>query len=183
MMTRISGWMAGAVLCCGIAFAAQDQSRSDQSKSDQAKAEQAKSKLPEGEAKPLVIRMCSKCHGLESVVRKRMTAERWEDVVDDMVSRGAKGTDDEVDQVIDYLVQNFSTDQASSEAGAPASRVRINQAGAKDLAAALEISSEDGDAIVRYREKNGNFKDWDQVKKVPGIDLKKLEEHKDRIEF
>ena len=173
MTRRISGGMIGAVICCGIAFAAQEQSKSDQ----------AKSKLPEGEAKPLVIRMCSKCHGLESVVRKRMTAERWEDVVDDMVSRGAKGTDDEVDQVIDYLVENFGTDQAHSDVGAAASKVHINQAGAKDLAAALEISSEDADAIVRYREKNGNFKDWDQVRKVPGIDLKKLEEHKDRVEF
>jgi competence protein ComEA len=176
MMRRISQWRraAGAIVCWSMALAAQTESKSKQDQS----------KLPEGEAKPLVVRMCGKCHGLESVVRKRMTPERWEAVVDDMVSRGAQGTDDEVDQVIDYLVQNFSSEKAAGDEGAAATpKVRINQAAAKELAAALEISAADADAIVRYREKNGSFKEWDQLKKVPGIDLKKLEGQKDRIEY
>src|SRR6266404_3849505 len=63
--------------------------------------------LPEGPGKAVVERMCKSCHGLENVVRAKRTKEKWSEVVDDMVSRGAKGTDDEFDQVIDYLSAHF----------------------------------------------------------------------------
>ena len=63
--------------------------------------------LPEGPAKELFIRVCEKCHGPENVVRARYTREKWEDVVDEMVSRGAAGSDEELDKILDYLVANF----------------------------------------------------------------------------
>ena len=64
-------------------------------------------KLPDGPSKALTERVCTPCHGLENVVRARMTKERWGQVVDDMVSRGATATDAEVDQIVDYLAANF----------------------------------------------------------------------------
>ena len=41
----------------------------------------------------------------------------------------------------------------------------------------------DAEAIVHYRETAGNFRDWHDLEKVPHIDLKKLEQEKNRIEF
>ena len=38
-------------------------------------------------------------------------------------------------------------------------------------------------AIVDYRMANGNFKTIDDVKKVPGLDPKKVDYRKNRIEF
>jgi hypothetical protein len=38
---------------------------------------QDKIDLPEGAGKPLLVRICSKCHGLENVVRARNTKEKW----------------------------------------------------------------------------------------------------------
>ena len=45
------------------------------------------------------------------------------------------------------------------------------------------LSSKDADAVVAYRKANGNFQDFDAVKKVPDIDVKTLEEHKDAVAF
>jgi len=72
-------------------------------------------KLPEGPGKELVERVCGNCHGLENVVRARMTKERWGMIVDDMVSRGATATDAEVDQIVDYLAANFSKPKPQEE--------------------------------------------------------------------
>src|SRR5579863_8387870 len=96
--------------------------------------------LPDGPGRAVVQRMCTPCHGLENVVRARMTKERWGSVVDDMVSRGAQGSDDEIEQVINYLAANFSRSAAK--------KVNINSASAADIAAVLEISTADAGAIV-----------------------------------
>lgn len=140
------------------------------------------SKLPEGKGKPLVERECGKCHGLENVVSARMSRERWSDLVDDMVSRGATGTDQEIDQIIDYLATNFGKTAVNAKPAATA-KINVNHAGAADLVSGLEISEQDASAIVRYREQNGNFKDLEELKKVPGIDAKRLDDKKDRLEF
>ncbi len=131
--------------------------------------------LPDGPGKEVVEKMCTPCHGLENVTRARMTKERWGSVVDDMVSRGATGTDDEIDQVINYLAANFSR--------ASVQKVNVNKATSADLAAGLGISAADADAIVHYRADKGNFKELQDVTKVPGIDTKKIESAKDRLEF
>jgi competence protein ComEA len=131
--------------------------------------------LPDGPGKAVVEKMCTGCHGLENVVRARLTKERWGFIVDDMVSRGATGTDEEIDQVINYLAANFSKTEAK--------KVNINKASAADLTAALEISAADAAAIVSYRTDKGAFKELKDVTKVPGIDTKKIEAAKDRLEF
>jgi competence protein ComEA len=131
--------------------------------------------LPDGPGKAVVEKMCTGCHGLENVVRARLTKERWGFIVDDMVSRGATGTDEEIDQVINYLAANFSKTEAK--------KVNINKASAADLTAALDISAADAAAIVSYRTDKGDFKQLDDVTKVPGIDTKKIEAAKDRLEF
>lgn len=65
-------------------------------------------KLPDGPGRDVTVKVCTTCHGLENVVRVRMTKQRWGTVVDDMVSRGATASDDEIEQIINYLAANFS---------------------------------------------------------------------------
>ena len=131
--------------------------------------------LPDGPGKAVVERMCTPCHSLDSVVRARMTKDRWSNMVDDMVSRGAVGSDEEIDQVIAYLAANFSKSAAKT--------VNVNKASAAELAAALDIAAADAAAIVSYRSEKGSFKKLEDITKVPGIDTKKIEAAKDRIEF
>ena len=71
--------------------------------------------LPDGPGKAVVERMCTGYHRLENVVRSRRTRDRWTEVVDDMVSRGAKGTESEADEVIDYLSTHFGPDAVRTD--------------------------------------------------------------------
>jgi competence protein ComEA len=135
---------------------------------------QTESKLPDGEGKATVERICSKCHELEVVARAPNTRAGWNSVVDDMVVRGAEGTDEELERILDYLAKNLG--------GTPA-KINVNKATARELAAALAISKETASAIVSEREKNGPYKQWQDLKRVPGIDLKRIEDKRDRLEF
>jgi competence protein ComEA len=127
--------------------------------------------LPEGPGKAVTERMCKPCHGLDNVVRERRTKDRWAEIVDDMVSRGAKGTETEIDQVIDYLAAHFGV------------TVNVNKAEAQELIATLGLSATDADAIVHYRTEKGSFKSIQDLMKVPGIDTKKIETVQDRLTF
>src|SRR5580658_9424128 len=99
--------------------------------------------LPEGPGKAVTERMCRGCHGLDNVVRARRTRDKWAEVVDDMVSRGAKGTDAEADEVIEYLSAHFGPGSATA-------KVNVNKATASDLTGSLGISAPDAEAIVTY---------------------------------
>ncbi len=51
----------------------------------------------------------------------------------------------------------------------------MNKASAAVLAQVSGIASKDADAVVAYRQKNGDFKTMEDLKKVPGIDAAKLD--------
>ena len=141
--------------------------------------------LPPGEGKPIVERMCGSCHALKVVTSKRASPEQWSQVVDQMVSRGAEGTDEEIETVVDYLSKNFGLDSPppAAEKEAAAQPVKVNQATAAELSADLGLSADESAAIVAYREQNGNFKEWRDLTKVPGVDASKIEKNKDRLVF
>jgi hypothetical protein len=63
--------------------------------------------LPEAPAKAVVVRACTTCHQASQVVAKRHTAQEWEMLIGKMLSLGARLSDDEAEQVYDYLVKNF----------------------------------------------------------------------------
>src|SRR3984957_2380493 len=63
--------------------------------------------LPDGAGKAIVQKMCVGCHNLKTVTSNHATKEQWSDTVQQMVSRGADGTDEEIATVIDYLAKNF----------------------------------------------------------------------------
>jgi len=65
------------------------------------------SALPEGAGRELVARACSQCHSLQVVVGLRLTRKQWEAKIDQMLAKGAKLSDDEIDLAADYLAGNF----------------------------------------------------------------------------
>ena len=126
--------------------------------------------LPAGPGKATFEKMCTMCHGLEGIVRSKMSKDRWATIVDDMMSRGAKGTDEEVEQVIDYLAANFSR------------KLNVNKATASDLTA-LGLTADEAQAVIKYRVEKGTVKDQDELSKVPGLGAAKIAGLKDRLEF
>src|SRR5437879_3699235 len=63
--------------------------------------------LPNGPGKDVFQRVCSACHEAELVMDKKQTKEGWSATVDEMVARGAEGTDKEFDTIVEYLAKNF----------------------------------------------------------------------------
>jgi competence protein ComEA len=88
-----------------------------------------------------------------------------------MVSRGAVGTRDEIDQVVDYLATHFSP-----------KTVNVNHAAAPELTQ-IGFTNKESEAILLYREKNGAFQTFDDLKKVPDVDAKDVDRLRDHIEF
>jgi competence ComEA-like helix-hairpin-helix protein len=144
----------------------------------------AQDALPEGRGKAEFTRICSQCHSTTVVTRLRNSEDGWSAVVDDMVSRGAQGTDDEFNRVVKYLAANFGPNSpGGTTKPAATAKVNVNQASEKDLTATLGLTAADAQAIVHYRDTTGKFKDWNDLAKVPNIDTAKLATQKDRIEF
>lgn len=127
--------------------------------------------LPEGKGKEVLQRMCTNCHGLDQVTSARYSKKYWGSVVDDMVSRGAEGSDDDVNAVINYLARNF---------GKP---VNINTASAKEIETGLSFTAAESEAVVKYRTEKGAFKSYEELQKVPGLNAGLLEEQKKNIVF
>lgn len=128
------------------------------------------STLPDDEGKALVTRACGDCHGLGTVMARRLPPAEWKDVVDDMVSRGAEADEADVKKITLYFTQH-------------AGRADVNSASEDDLKAVLGLSGDEAASLVKARSGGAAFKTIDDVKKVPGIDAKKLDEHKDAIAF
>ena len=53
--------------------------------------------------------VCGKCHGLELVMDTPMGYDNWHDTVQKMVDQGADGTDEQFDDVMDYLHRTMTT--------------------------------------------------------------------------
>jgi mono/diheme cytochrome c family protein len=67
--------------------------------------------LPAGKGKDLLEKICADCHGLDIIVAQRATKDGWASIVDSMVGRGASGTKEELDTIVDYLAKNFGPEE------------------------------------------------------------------------
>ena len=116
------------------------------------------------------MKVCSNCHGPDTVVQTLRTRQEWSDVVDQMARFGAEASDKEFDQILNYLVKFFSP-------------IRINKATAKELESTLDIPPAVAEAIVAYRQEKGTFKAVDDLKGVPGLEWSKIEARTARLVF
>src|SRR5215218_8951269 len=71
---------------------------------------QTAAQFPEAPGKDVVQKVCGSCHGAEVTVAKGRTRQQWGEVIVSMIARGAKGTDQELAQVLDYLAKNLPPD-------------------------------------------------------------------------
>jgi len=128
------------------------------------------SKFPDGPGKAALLKVCGDCHGPESAVAEFKTRDEWSKTLDEMAANGAQGSDEEWNQILDYLDKNFSL-------------ILINKATAKQLAAALDVMDEIAESLVKYRAEHGPFAGIDDLKKIPGLDAAKVDARKDRFVF
>jgi competence protein ComEA len=135
----------------------------------------AQAALPDGPGKDQMVKICGMCHEPQRAASIRLTRDGWEATIGDMIARGAKGSDEDFQAILDYLSKNFL-----GEAARP---LNVNTATSVELESVLLLLRKEAAAVIAYREKNGLFKSVDDLKKVPGIDAKKIEAQKDRLYF
>jgi competence protein ComEA len=115
-------------------------------------------------------RVCSDCHEPERIFESKRTRGDWESIVEKMIEKGATGTDQDFELVLQYLL---------SQAG----MVNVNQATPQDIALVLGLTPKEADSVVAFRKQNGNYKNFDALTKVPDVDAAKLQQHKDAVIF
>jgi competence protein ComEA len=133
----------------------------------------AQTQLPEGKGKAETVRVCGTCHPPERGASVRLTREGWQDVIAKMVTLGAKGTDEELGLVLDYLDTHFK-----GEAARP---INMNSASALELESVAGFLRKEAATWIAYRSKKGPCKTLDDLKKVPGVDFKKVDQRRDRL--
>jgi competence protein ComEA len=129
--------------------------------------------LPDGPGKDVTVRACGPCHETRRAASVRLTRDGWAAVIDNMQKRGAKVSDEEFPVILDYLATHFL-----GEAVQP---LNLNTASQIDLEAAGGLLRSEAAAVIRYREQHGRFKTLDDLKQVPGLDFKKIENRRDAI--
>jgi competence protein ComEA len=127
--------------------------------------------LPDAPGKDVTVRICGACHDPGVVSQYHNSKDDWQPVVDDMRGRGADGSDADFKLIVDYLGHYFGP------------TVFINKAPENELESELGLTSAEATAIAKYRQANGDFKEMDGLRKVPGLDMKKLEPIRSRIRF
>ncbi len=91
-----------------------------------------------------------------------------------MSGLGAAASDEEFTDILEYLVKNFPPVTA---------KVNMNKASASELENQLGFTSKQAADIVAYREKNGDFKTSDDLKKVPQMESRDVDLRRARMVF
>ena len=96
-----------------------------------------------------------------------------------------------------FTVMPCSAQQADKSAAKPAAtekakkhakatvtgKLNINTATAEQVAQLPGVSPKKAQGLIDYRTKNGNFKNFEDLQKIPGIQQKKINKLKDFIIF
>jgi competence protein ComEA len=100
--------------------------------------------------------VCAKCHTLQIVMDTPMSYDDWHETVQKMVDRGASGTDEQFDDIMDYLHRTMTT-------------INVNTAPADELEIVLDVAETSARAIIARRNMQ-KFTSLTDLKTVPGVD-------------
>ena len=131
--------------------------------------------FPPGDGRDNTLQLCGKCHSPTIVLAYGQKREGWEKTITKMVRLGAQGSDEDFTDIADYLTANFPPSTIP--------KIFVNKATDQQFANTLGISIDDAKAIIAYRDKIGDFKSIDDLKLVPNVDTKKIDEKKDNLVF
>lgn len=113
--------------------------------------------------------VCGRCHTTAVFLDKPRAWDRWNDVFADMTQRGASGTDEQLERVTTYFLENLTF-------------VNVNTSAAEEIAGVLGVGDDVAAAIIASRQRQP-FVSLAELRAVPGVDPAKLELRKSRILF
>jgi competence ComEA-like helix-hairpin-helix protein len=136
----------------------------------------AAKEMPEGAGKQIILRECTACHLPDHFTKYRHSSEEWQAIVIRMGARVRSATKDELDTVTKYLTLNYPKVDV-------AGRLNVNKAKAAEIQTLLSLTAEEADAVVKYRERHGDFREWGDMLAIYGVDGRKIEAAKDKMSF
>jgi len=131
--------------------------------------------FPDGPGRAELERLCKQCHEVARSVSLRQDRDAWSATMAKMTAFGMKASDQDLDLVLEYLVKNYPAEALP--------KINVNKASAIQLESALSLRRSEAASLLAYRSRHGDFKSLDDLKKVPSIDVEKIEAKKDRIAF
>jgi competence protein ComEA len=169
----------GLVITSSVVLASSAQTQQTAPAQSQASTAPQKSvsplaKLPEGPGKDALLRVCGKCHSPAIVIANGQARDGWEATITKMAGLGASASDEEFTEILDYLVKNCPP---------MAAKVNMNKATAAEIENQLGFTTKQAEDIVAYREKNGDFKTLDDLKKVPQMNPTDVDTRRNHITF
>ena len=105
-MSSVDRRASGLVICC-VTFLIAAVTTLPASSPQQDAPPAASDTLEEGEGRDVVVQKCGTCHDLERIPARHRDKLGWEDVVDNMRSRGAEMTAEERDKIVNYLNEHY----------------------------------------------------------------------------
>jgi len=132
----------------------------------------AAQQLPDGAGKDAAVRVCGSCHEPERAAALRLTREGWEGVFARMAALGMSAGNEELSQALEYFAASFK-----GEASRP---INLNTASSVELESVAAMLRKEAAAWIAYRSRNP-CKTLDDLKKVPGVSFKTIDERRDRL--
>ena len=136
----------------------------------------AQKDFPDAPAKEFVNRICLQCHEPSQLLNQKRTESDWRITIARMAQKGIAGTPEQYDAITAYMAKNFGKQE-------DASKVNMNKAKAEEIVAVVGLTPEEAQALVTYREKHGEYREWGEMLVVYGVDGRKLEAAKDKMSF
>ena len=132
-------------------------------------AQEAPKTLPEDKHKELYENVCGSCHGADKVIGEQRDRDGWGYTVHVMAQMGAPASEEELDQIVNYLVKYF---------GMP---VNVNSASAEEIET-LGLTEDQAKAVVAARAK-AKFADFAALTAILALKDVNLDGVKHRLLF
>jgi len=137
----------------------------------------AQTELPDGPAKQYIEKICLQCHQPSQLLSQRKSENDWRATIQRMSTKGIVAPPEQYDAITAYMIKNFLKKEDTT-------RINMNKATADQIASGgLGLTLDEAKALVAYRDKHGEYREWGEMLVVYGVDGRKLEAAKDKMSF
>jgi len=136
----------------------------------------AQKDFPDGPAKEYVNKICLQCHEPSQLLSQKRSESDWKATVARMALKGVPAPSEQYDAIAVYMAKNFGKTE-------DATKINMNKAKAEEIVAVIGLTPDEAKALVTYRDKHGEYREWGEMLVVYGVDGRKLEAAKDKMSF
>jgi competence ComEA-like helix-hairpin-helix protein len=136
----------------------------------------AQKDFPDGPAKEYVNKICLQCHEPSQLLSQKRSESDWKTTVARMATKGVAAPPEQYDAIAAYMAKNFGKEE-------DAAKINMNKAKAEEIVTVIGLTPDEAKALVAYREKHGDYREWGEMLVVYGVDGRKLEAAKDKMSF